>query len=139
MDLALTAAEHDPARRRGRSGRGRAPRRRLWWERPRRDRSLEWESAHGGNGLVPIEPAAPGVDSQGGDSLELLEAHVFEALAWLFRHCSPYFFAISHFGRTGPQIVWIWRVRSTASVLENPKLPSRHLPLASNDLAWHNG
>ncbi len=37
-----------------------------------------------------FESLAPGVDSQGGNPLELLQAHGFEALARLFGHCSPY-------------------------------------------------
>ena len=46
-------------------------------------------SADRRDGLVPIESLAPGVDSQGGDPLELFQANSFEALTRLVGHSFP--------------------------------------------------
>ena len=42
--------------------------------------------------------------AQGGDSLQLLDSNIFQALTRLVGHCSPYFFLIHHFGRSRPKL-----------------------------------
>ena len=110
-DLPLPAAEHDPpgdADGRARLARRRAP------------TVGTGKCADRGDRLVPVESLAPGVEPQGRDPLELLQANGFQALARLFGHRSPYFFSNSHFGQTATQIVLICRVRSTATDWRDP-------------------
>ena len=94
-DLALPAPEHDPpGDAHGRAG----------LVARRRPEPAPASAQHGGNRLVPVESLAPRVDAQAGDPLQLLDANVFQALARLVGHCSPYFFSIHHFGRSRPKL-----------------------------------
>ena len=93
-DFPLPAAQHDPPG--DADGRARAA-------RPR-PHSGTGKRAHVGDRLVAVESLAPGVHAQARDPLQLLDPNIFQALARLVGHCSPYFFSIHHFGQSRPKL-----------------------------------
>ena len=79
VDFPLPAAQHDPPGD-ANGGAGRLAAGLSRRNRQRADRR---------DGLVPLESLAPGVDSQGGNPLELFQANGFEALTRLVGHLVP--------------------------------------------------
>ncbi len=79
--------------------------------------------AHRPDRLVAVKPAAPRVETQVHDPLELLQACAFQALTALVGHRSPYSFVDRHFGQSRQNCSdlppWVNRNRNMRRGFEN--------------------